>query len=253
VSAALSPWLQQHKKFWQNRACDFLADSGSSSAAQLRDIDAAGFAHWSVSYNKWTTVPERTAAALPASAWSVAEKSTWRDGTEVTAHHAGIRHTTAERAFTFTLAVARWKKADDLLWRYGFVAQEGRRADAGAVVARHRLKGGKEQMFKEVLRGLDLHHPPCESLTANRMFYALGALAYNLMKAVQLLCLPDACQSWTVPTLLRQLVRRPAVLVGHARRLVARVEVAVSWLGWWQAWEARWWTGEGVSVVAASG
>lgn len=26
---------------------------------------------------------------------------------------------------------------------------------------------------------------------ANRMFYALGALAYNLMKAVQLLCLPD--------------------------------------------------------------
>ena len=120
-------------------------------------------------------------------------------------------------------------------------------------MARHRLKGGKEQMFKDVLRGLDLHHPPCESLTANRMFYALGALAYNLMKAVQLLCLPEACQSWTVPTLLRQMVRLPATLVRHARGLVARVEVAVSWLGWWQAWEARWWTGNGVEAVAASG
>ncbi len=87
----------------------------------------------------------------------------------------------------------------------------------------------------------------------NRMFYALGALAYNLMKAVQLLCLPDACQSGTVPTLLRQLVRLPATLVRHARRLVARVEVAVSWLGWWPAWEARWWPGDGVPVGAASG
>lgn len=47
------------------------------------------------------------------------------------------------------------------------------------VFARHRLKGGKEQMFKDVLRGLDLYHPPCERLTANRMFCVLGALAYT--------------------------------------------------------------------------
>jgi hypothetical protein len=94
-------------------------------------------------------------------------------------------------------------------------------------------------LFKEVLRGLDLHHPPCESLTANRMFYAIAALAYNLIKAVQILYLADECQSWTVPTLLRQVVRLPAVLVQHARRMIARVEVAPSWLNWWQAWEAR--------------
>jgi hypothetical protein len=141
--------------------------------------------------------------------------------------------------------VARWKKGDELFWRYGFVAPDGRRFDTGAVLARHRLQGGKEQLFKEALRGLDLHHPPCESLLANRMFYAIGALAYNLMKVVQLLCLPDECESWTVATLLRQRVRLPAVLVRHTRRLVARVEVAVSWLNWWQTWEARWWTGLG--------
>ncbi|HEY9174882.1 MAG TPA: hypothetical protein VI136_21545, partial [Verrucomicrobiae bacterium] len=59
-----------------------------------------------------------------------------------------------------------------------------------------------------MLRGLDLHHPPCESLTANRMFYALGALAYNLMKAVPRLCLPDECQSGTGATLRRACRRR---------------------------------------------
>ncbi len=240
VSSALPALLQRHRPFWQTRPCDFLADSGSSSVAYLRTIAEAGFTHWSVSYNKWTTVPERTAAALPETAWQPAAKTTWRDGTEVTEQHAGIRHTPAESGFTFPLAVARWKKGDDLFWRYGFVAHDERRTDAGAILARHRLKGGKEQLFKEVLRGLDLHHPPCESLVANRMFYALAALAYNLMKAVQLLCLPDECQSWTVPTLLKQLVRLPATLVRHARRLVARVEVAASWLNWWHAWQTRW-------------
>lgn len=253
VSGALPALLEQHRPLWQNRASDFLADSGSSSVEYLQAIEAAGFTHWSVSYNKWTSVPERTAAGLPENVWSSAEKTRWRDGQEMTEQHAGIRHSVAGNDFAFPLAVARWQKGDELFWRYAFVAHDPRRADAGAVMARHRLKGGKEQLFKEVLRGLDLHHPPCESLVANRMFYALAALAYNLMKAVQLLCLPDACQSWTVPTLLKQMVRLPATLVRHARGLVARVEVAANWLDWWRSWETRWWRAQAVAPPVASG
>lgn len=252
VSSALPGMLERHRPFWKERPGDFLADSGSSSSAYLQAIDTAGFTHWSVSYNKWTTGPERTATALPESAWTVAQKTRWRDGAEVTEQHAGIRHTPAESPFTFPLAVARWKKNDEMFWRYAFVAHDQSRTDAEAILARHRLKGGKEQLFKEVLRGLDLHHPPCESLTANRMFYAIAALAYNLMKAVQLLCLPEECQGWTVPTLLKQMVRLPAVLVHHARRLVARVEVAVSWLDWWRQWQARWWRA-GAAAGTSSG
>jgi hypothetical protein len=253
VSSELPRMLQEHRGLWQERPCDFLADSASSSAQQLKAIDQAGFTHWSVSYNKWTTVPERTAAELPQSAWSPARQTRWRNGVEVTEQHAGLRHTVAESDFTMTLAVARWKKGDELFWRYAFVAHDGARSDAEAVMARHRLKGGKEQLFKEVLRGLDLHHPPCESLTANRMFYAVAALAYNLMKAVQILCLPEECQSWTVPTLLKQIVRLPATLVRHARQLMARVEVAVSWLDWWRNWEGRWWSGAGAESIGSSG
>jgi hypothetical protein len=250
VSSALPEMLARHRLMWANRASDFLADSGSSSAGYLKTIAKAGFTHWSVSYNKWTTVPERTAAALPESAWQAALQTRWRDGTAVTEQHAGIRHTPEGSDFTFPLAVARWKKEGEMFWRYAFVAHDERRSDAGAIMARHRLKGGKEQLFKEVLRGLDLHHPPCESLTANRMFYAIAALAYNLMKAVQLICLPAECQGWTVPTLLKQIVRLPATLVRHARRLVARVEVAASWLNWWRNWEQRWWPAVGAGRPA---
>jgi len=193
VSSALPAMLQTLRPLWRDRPCDFLADSGSSSAEPLQAIEQAGFTHWSVSYNQWTTGPERTAAALPRSAWSPATQRRWRDGVEVTEQYAGIRHTVAGSDFTFLLAVARWKKDDEMFWRYAFVAHDPRRTDAGAVMARHRLKGAKEQLFKEVLRGLDLHPRPCASLVANRMFYAIAALAYNLMKAVQLLCLPDEC------------------------------------------------------------
>lgn len=249
VSGALPALLQEHRAMWQDRSSDFLADSGSSSATYLKAIAGAGFTHWSVSYNKWTTVPERTAAALPETAWQAGPLTRWRDGTEVAEEHASIRHTTEASDFTFALAVARWKKDGEMFWRYAFVAHDPQRSDAAAVMARHRLKGGKEQLFKEVLRGLDLHHPPCESLKANRMFYAIAALAYNLMKAVQLLCLPDECQGWTVPTLLKQMVRLPATLVRHARRLVARVEVAANWLNWWRQWENRWWRAATVSAA----
>lgn len=245
VSAALPGFLATHRALWEKRASDFLADSASSSADQLRAIDAAGFTHWSVSYNKWTRGPERTAAALAENFWSAAATTRWRDGSEVTEQHADLRHTPAGSDFTFPLACARWKKEGEMFWRYAFVAHDPRRHDAAGVLARHRLKGAKEQLFKDVLRGLDLHHPPCESLTANRMFYAIAALAYNLIKAVQILCLPEDCQSWTVPTLLKQMVRLPAVLVRHARVLVARVAVAASWLDWWQKWQTRWWPAAG--------
>jgi len=241
VSGALPAMLERNRPLWTRRESDFLADSGSSSAGYLQAIAAAGFTHWSVSYNKWTTVPERTAAALPPGVWSPERQAVWRDGTRITEQHTRLRHTPQDSICTFNLATARWKKEGEMFWRYAFVACDEKRADAAAIMARHRLKGGKEQLFKEVLRGLDLHHPPCESLLANQMFYAIAALAYNLMVAVKLLCLPDECQSWTVATLLRQLIRLPAELVAHARRLVARIEVSPVWLKWWQTWEQRWW------------
>jgi hypothetical protein len=42
------------------------------------------------------------------------------------------------------------------------------------------------------------------------------------------------------------MVRLPATLARHARRLVTRVEVAASWLNWWRLWEMRWWRASAV-------
>ncbi len=90
-------------------------------------------------------MPERTAGELPDSAWTATSTTRRRDGTEVTEQHSALRHTPAEGDFALTLASARWKKDGELFRRHAFVAHEGRRADPAAVMARHRLNGGKEQ------------------------------------------------------------------------------------------------------------
>jgi hypothetical protein len=243
VSQALPGMLERNRSLWRESGCDFLADSGSSAAKYLRAIDGAGFTHWSVSYNKWTAALERTAMGQPELAWSAPRAAVWRDGSAITEQHCVIRHTPEGSAQTFHFAVVRYRGRDELFWNYRFVACDERRQDGAAIFARHKLKGEKEQLLKEVLRGLDLHHPPCAELNANATFYAIAALAYNLLVAVKLLCLSDECQSWQVKTLLRQVVRMPATLVRHARRLLARVEVPASWLVWWQNWVGRWWPG----------
>jgi hypothetical protein len=241
VSSALAGLLERNQVLWKGRESDFVADSGSSAAKYLQAITAHKFTQWSVSYNKWVNVLERTAAAQPENVWGPAQEGTWRDGAKITEQHCRIRHTPEESKETFTFAVVRFKGSDEMFWHYRFVACDEVRTDAAAIFARHHLKGEKEQLFKEVLRGLDLHHPPCAELNANRMFYAIGALAYNLMIALKVLRLPEECQGWQLKTLMRQIVRLPAVLVAHARRLVARVEVPAAWLVWWSNWEQRWW------------
>jgi len=218
-----------------------LADSGSSAGVYLKAIGAAGFARWSVSYNKWTGPLERTAAAQPEAVWGTPQAAVWRDGLPITEQHCLIRHQPEGAEQPQTFAVVRFKRADEMFWNYRFVVCEGARSDAAAVFARHKLKGEKEQLFKEVLNGLDLHHPTCAELNANQMFYAVAALAYNLMAALKLLHLPDACQGWQFRTLLRQLMLLPAQLVNHARGLVVRVQVPEAWLVWWRQLMARLW------------
>lgn len=235
VSEQLQPFLQRNQDFWRGHPAYAYADSGSSAGEYLNALNAEAFAY-SVSYNKWTSPLERKAAELPASAWSPLQEDTWTDGTRVQEQYAFAKHQPEGCSAPQRFAFCRWKTSEEMFWRHAFIACEsGRTGSAKAVFERHHLKGDKERLFSELLSGLDLHHPPCEQLLANQVFYTLAGLAYNLLQALKLLHLPDECQSWRVRTLLRQVVILPARVVRHARRLVARVCVPAGWLAWWSA------------------
>ncbi len=228
VSDQLLPMLHRNRCLWQGLAAHFYADSGSSAGVYLNAIAAEGW-HYTVSYNKWTGPLERTAQALPALAWKPTGDT----------QHAFLRHQPEGRSTAQLYAVSR--RRDGLFDRYGFIACDEAQSDAAGVGERHHLKGEKEQLFSEVLNGLDLHRPPCSALIANQIYYLIAALAYDLMVAIKLLDLSDECQSWRVKTLLKKLVMLPGRLNQRSRQWVARVLVPGAWLSWWQRWARRVW------------
>jgi hypothetical protein len=228
VSDQLLPMLERNRSLWKGTQSHFYADSGSSAGHYLNAIAAEGW-HYTVSYNKWTGPLERTAQALPALVWKPSGDT----------HHAFLRHQPEGRSAAQLYAVSR--RRDGLFDRYGFIACDDAQTDAALVGERHHLKGEKEQLFSEVLNGLDLHRPPCSALIANQIYYLIAALAYDLMVAIKLLDLSDECQSWRVKTLLKKLVMLPGRLSQRSRQWVARVLVPGAWLSWWQRWAERVW------------
>ena len=236
VSEHLPILLDEHQHRWQGRPGYFYADSGSSAGKFLNRIERAGFSRWSVSYNKWTDKLDRLASELPESQWSplpLAEQPQEQ--------YAWVKHQPGECQQPQKFATVRWKQEGDLLWRYAYrVCQAGDQDTPQAVFARHRLKGAKEQGFREVLSGLDLHHPPCQALIANQAFYAIGMLAYNVLLTLKLLELPDDAQGWRILTIIRYLLTVPVSVSTHARYEVARICIPAGWLRWWRLFVEQW-------------
>jgi hypothetical protein len=228
VSDQLPAMLARCRSLWQGQAAHCYADSGSSAGKYLDAMAAEGW-HYTVSYNKWTGPLERKAEELPAGAWSAGGAPAY----------AFCRHQPEGRATPQLFAIARQR--DGLFDRYGFIACDESQSSAAGVFERHHLKGEKEQLFHEVLSGLDLHRPPCLALGANQVYYLIAALAYDLMVALKLLDLNDESQSWRIKTVMKKLVFLPGRLRHRGRQYVARVWVPGAWLNWWQRWAQRAW------------
>ena len=145
----------------------------------------------------------------------------------------------------------RWKKVGEFVWNYAGaltnVPQErveslSRRA-GGYAQALWRLydhKAGREDLYKDLLEDLDLHHPPCGELQRNRGFYALAVLAHTLGRAVDALGgrSPQRGQTRRQDGALRQrptprrmrlwrlgrrLLTLPAVVTTHARTATVKL------------------------------
>ncbi len=229
-AACQREFLDVHRGLWEGRASHFYADSGSSDAPMLHHLSQAGFSTWSVSYNRWTDKLGELAAALPESDWKDgAVRNGW------TETYAWVRHAPGELAEPRQFAACRWKPDGEMFWHYAFVACESNPSRSPReVFERHRLKGDFERHFSEVLTDLDLHHPPCLALNANRMFYAIAALAHNLLQALKLLRLDDDVQAWRNRSIIRYVLTVPATQINHANRLKLKVCVPAGLLRWWR-------------------
>lgn len=248
-SAHLGSLLDGSKALWSPYAekgqAHFYADSGSSAGKHLNKIDNRGW-EWSVSYNKWTGILDKLAAATPEEKWSPPVNAVGRKGEAIKEQHTWLRHQPGEdceRGHDFACVRHRAADGGDLFWRYAYIVcgQSGGAPapvhlpeEARKVFPAHHYKGALEHGFSNLLGDMDLHHPPCLKFTANEMWYALGALAHNLLRGIQLLRMEDDQQGLRIRQIIRWWMTVPVKVSRHAHRTSARFFVPAARKTWWK-------------------
>ena len=92
----------------------------------------------------------------------------------------------------------RFRREGEMIWNYAGALTDLREKDVRPMLARglsfaramwrlYDAKAGMETQFKDGLSDLGLHHPPCRKHVRNAGFYAVGALAWLLGVAVDVL------------------------------------------------------------------
>ena len=113
--------------------------------------------------------------------------------------------------------VVLFKQEDDYDY-YGWITNMGAHEMSGfEVINCYRKRGGAESYIKEAKNGMDLHHYPCEKLTANKAYGVIAAFAMTIMRYV---ALKDSPKKPQFSKAIRfRLIDLPCQVVRHAREV----------------------------------
>jgi hypothetical protein len=134
----------------------------------------------------------------------------------------------------------RARREGELLWQHFALVTNLRRDDARMkrLMGGHRLcfeeavwrlydgKQGCENLWKEQLCDLGLHHPPSARVSANAAFYAIAMVAANLATGFRRLVLPPASRPLRLWRLRREIIDMAATAARHGRCVLLRLRDA---------------------------
>ena len=94
-------------------------------------------------------------------------------------------------------------ETDEDFYRYGGVITNVSEEEMSAeeVIHFHRARGNAERFIGEAKSGVGLRHLPCEAQEANRIWFSVGMLTYNLLKLMQREVLLTGWKCKTIQTL----------------------------------------------------
>jgi hypothetical protein len=114
-------------------------------------------------------------------------------------------------------------------YRYFSVATNEVVDEAGAtpemIVATYNKRGNMENRIKQLVSDAQAGRLPTSDLDANRIYFYIMACLHNLIELFKYKCLDVEHQRARLPTLVRLLLRVPAVVVFHSRRLYLRLPI----------------------------
>lgn len=129
---------------------------------------------------------------------------------------------------SFTLIVQRWYKPKlDLFEEGGYcyhvIATNDYRRPTLEVIRFHNQRSNAENYNKELKSGFGMEYAPSRRLGANRVYFEIGVLAYNLVIAFKRLLLDPIWHQKTIGTLRWELLLVGGKVVRTGRRLFLKV------------------------------
>jgi hypothetical protein len=134
----------------------------------------------------------------------------------------------------------RARREGELLWRHFALVTNLHRDDSRMkrLMREHKLcfeeavwrlydgKQGCENLWKDQLCDLGLHHPPSARVSANAAFYAIAMVAANLAAGFRRLVLPAASRPMRLWRLRREIIDMAATVARHGRCVLLRLRDA---------------------------
>jgi len=152
--------------------------------------------------------------AVPEGSWDVFLD---RDGFKTGREFSETVHTMNDSDHAFRLVAWRervedpslFAMADEDFYRYGAVITNVSEEKMGAeeVLHHHRGRGNAERFIGEAKSGIGLRHLPCSQERANRIWFGIGMLTFNLLKLMQQQVLPSGWKGRTIQTLRQKALR----------------------------------------------
>jgi hypothetical protein len=210
----------------------WLLDSLYGDEDCLKQLEACEGSHYIVGANKLTGV-EAAAMEQPEQVWVQTTPRRRGELSQLCVHR--YQGELWERART--VVTRRWRQPDEMFWHYRSVLtdlepeeerlarlmrREGLRF-AEVVWGLYDHKQAMENQFKDLLRDLGLHNPPCRQLGRNGIFYAIAALALNLTVGVRRIGMRGRAARMSLARLRRMLLALPGRVAQHARRTKVRL------------------------------
>jgi len=177
---------------------------------------------------------QKATQAIPEGGWEVLlDRDGFKTGREV----SETVHTMNDSDHAFRLVIWReqtedpslFALADEDFYRYGAVITNVSEKEMSAeeVLHFHRGRGNAERFIGEAKSGVGLRHLPCGQERANRIWFGIGMLTYNLLKLMQQQVLPSGWKGRTIQTLRRKALRLVGKVTKSARQLTLKVRASI--------------------------